>query len=81
MPTDRLNTTTIADAVLSVMAGSPVAEAAVRADLDPAVLVDAVELFHQAGLQALTEAEERVPSCRQVYLEFADWSTAETVAA
>lgn len=79
MPADQLNTTTV-QAVLSVLAGTPITEAAAHADLDPAVLTDAIELFQRAGTQALAQAEH-TPAVHQVYLEFSDWRQAETIAA
>lgn len=79
MPADQL-TTTIVQAVLSVLAGAPITEAAARADLDPAVLADAIELYHRAGTQALAQAEH-APAVHQIYLEFPEWPLAETIAA
>lgn len=91
MPTDQLITTAPSDAkgtstvraVLAVLAGNTVAETAAHAGLDAAVLADAVETFRQAGIRALADAEETgaAQNCWQVYLEFADWATAETTAA
>ena len=91
MPTNQLtptgprgaNGSSTVQAVLTVLAGNPIAETAAHAYLDTAVLSDAVEMFRQAGIRALTDAEETqaAQNCWQIYLEFANWATAETTAA
>ncbi|GGO96000.1 thiopeptide-type bacteriocin biosynthesis protein [Wenjunlia tyrosinilytica] len=89
MPADRLTRAhaggprrldQAANTVLSVLAGTPLTEAAARGGLEPTVLADAVEVFLQAGLRALAE-QAAVHHWWQIYLEFADWTMAETTAA
>ncbi len=88
MSADRLNyptpphtgTDRVGPAVLDVLSGTPLDEAATRTGLEPAELAAAVEVFCQAGHQALEQ--QAVPEWWQVYLQFADWHTAEdTVTA
>jgi thiopeptide-type bacteriocin biosynthesis protein len=69
-----------ADAVLAVLAGRPLHEAAARVTIDPADLADAVELYRAAGLAAL-HAQARAAGWYQVRIEFTDWDTAEHAAA
>ncbi|MER6360279.1 thiopeptide-type bacteriocin biosynthesis protein [Kitasatospora sp. NPDC001527] len=91
MPADRL-TATHADpvtlrpdpgrveaAVLHVLAGTPVTDAAALTGLDPHQLTAAVEVYRQAGRDALHQ--QTVATCWQAYIQFTDWPTAETVAA
>ncbi|MFJ4570626.1 thiopeptide-type bacteriocin biosynthesis protein [Streptomyces sp. NPDC088846] len=47
--------------------------------MDPHDLAAAVEVFQDAGRQALEAQADR--SWRQIYLEFADWASAERIAA
>ncbi|MGP3927860.1 thiopeptide-type bacteriocin biosynthesis protein [Streptomyces sp. 8N616] len=67
-------------AVLDVLAGEPIADAAHRAGVEPANLADAVEVFQQAGHAALAQQAGRT-DWSQVYIEFADWASAEQTAA
>jgi thiopeptide-type bacteriocin biosynthesis protein len=69
-----------ADAVLAVLGGTPLHEAAARIAIDPADLADAAELYQAAGLAAL-HAKARVAGWYQVRIEFTDWDTAEHAAA
>ncbi|MFF0630308.1 thiopeptide-type bacteriocin biosynthesis protein [Streptomyces sp. NPDC004296] len=78
MPVDRL--TVIDRAVLDVLAGQPVDEIARRADMHPAHLADAVELFQQAGHDALAHQTSQL-GWQQIFVEFLDWSAAESTAA
>ncbi|MFI8811365.1 MULTISPECIES: thiopeptide-type bacteriocin biosynthesis protein [unclassified Streptomyces] len=65
-------------AIQDVLAGIPTAQAASRARLNPHDLATAVEVFQNAGHQALEAQAEH--SWRQMYLEFADWANAEEIA-
>jgi thiopeptide-type bacteriocin biosynthesis protein len=67
-------------AVLDVLAGTPLADAADRAGMEPANLADAVEVFQEAGHEALAEQAGRT-DWWQVYIEFTDWASAEQTAA
>lgn len=66
-------------AVLDVLAGAPIADAADRAGMEPANLADAVAVFQQAGHEALADQEGNT-DWWQVYIEFTDWASAETTA-
>lgn len=76
MPADHLTTVDpLADAVLHVLAGRPLADAATAAGTDPADLADAVDAYHHAGLVAL---RRRSPDAwYHVRVCFPDWNTAE----
>ncbi|MFI6288270.1 thiopeptide-type bacteriocin biosynthesis protein [Streptomyces sp. NPDC051018] len=79
MSSDRLTRTDpsqATEAVLDVLAGTPVSEAARKADMDPADLTDAVELFRCAGTEAL-QSSSADSEWWQVNLHFANWRMAE----
>lgn len=66
-------------AVLKVLSGMPLTEAAATEQIESADLADAVEVYGQAGRHAL---EQRTPSdWWQVYIQFDDWNSAEKAAA
>ncbi|MFI5682307.1 thiopeptide-type bacteriocin biosynthesis protein [Streptomyces sp. NPDC051636] len=90
MPADRLTSRDrsplhqpdpgrVESAVMRVLTGTAITDAASSAGLDPAELTTAVALYRQAGRDALHQQTAR--TCWQAYIEFDDWSTAETVAA
>ncbi len=63
-------------AVLAVLSGQPLAEAAAEARMDPANLSDALQVFQQAGREALADhAAQR--EWWHGYLRFADWANAD----
>ncbi|MCW8382370.1 thiopeptide-type bacteriocin biosynthesis protein [Streptomyces justiciae] len=62
------------DAVLSVLGGQRIEEAASRARTSPQRLADAVERYRAAGRAALDIGST---DWHQVYIEFADYPTAE----
>ncbi|MFF5476722.1 thiopeptide-type bacteriocin biosynthesis protein [Streptomyces sp. NPDC012935] len=62
------------NAVLSVLAGTPVKEAATRASTSPARLADAVERYRAAGRAAL---DTPPADWHQVNIKFADYTTAD----
>lgn len=62
-------------AVLTVLTGAPVPEVALAAGLDPADLAEAVEVYRQAGRDALRH--HVASGWWQVYVQFTDWPTAE----
>ncbi|WP_367138427.1 MULTISPECIES: thiopeptide-type bacteriocin biosynthesis protein [Streptomyces] len=66
-------------AVLDVLAGTSLDEAARRIRIEPSDLAAAVELYQQAGCQALRE-QGAAKDWWQIYVHFADWDTAEDVA-
>lgn len=66
-------------AVLHVLAGTAVVDAATHAGLDAHELTAAIALYQQAGQDALHQQTAR--RSWQAYIEFSDWSTAESVAA
>ncbi|MFI1013047.1 thiopeptide-type bacteriocin biosynthesis protein [Streptomyces sp. NPDC020965] len=84
MPADRLNPSAPLDqtlaAVQDVLAGASPNTAAARAGLDPADLAAAVAAYRQAGQHALAQ-QMRVPTWRQLYIQFTDWAEAEQTAA
>ncbi|MFJ5608204.1 thiopeptide-type bacteriocin biosynthesis protein [Streptomyces sp. NPDC093221] len=77
MPPDQLTQPGPAErAVLAVLAGRPLTEAAAEARMDPANLSDALQVFQQAGREALAQyAVQR--EWWHVYLHFADWQNAD----
>ena len=66
-------------AVLKVLTGTPLNEAALAERMEPAALADAVEVYRQAGLQALEH--QTTSGWWQLYLQFTDWNIAEQTAA
>lgn len=68
------------NAVLAVLSGTPLAEAAASIGTDPPDLADAIELYQAAGRAAL-EAQPRAGDWQHVSIEFPDWDTAEHTAA
>ncbi|MGG2459333.1 thiopeptide-type bacteriocin biosynthesis protein [Streptomyces sp. RGM 3693] len=78
MPADRL--TAIDRAVLDVLAGHPLDETARQAHMHSAHLADAVELFQQAGHDALAHQASHL-GWQQIFIEFQDWAAAESIAA
>ena len=68
-------------AVLDVLAGAPLHDAARQVPMEATDLADAVDVFQQAGLAAL-EAQGAVrTSWFQVHIQFPNWDTAEETAA
>lgn len=67
-------------AVLDVLAGAPLHEAAARILTEPEELAAAVEVYRQAGRRAL-ERQVADPDWQQIYLHFTHWPDAERVAA
>ncbi|MFP8942497.1 thiopeptide-type bacteriocin biosynthesis protein [Streptomyces fenghuangensis] len=67
-------------AVLAVLAGLPVPEAARRFGMEPTDLADAVAVFQQAGHEALARHSANA-EWRQVILHFGDWATSEHIFA
>ncbi|MFF6955592.1 thiopeptide-type bacteriocin biosynthesis protein [Streptomyces sp. NPDC008317] len=77
MPPDQLTQPGSAEhAVLAVLAGQPLAEAAAEARLDPANLSDALQVFQQAGRDALARHSVQ-REWWHVYLHFTDWVHAD----
>ncbi len=77
-----MDTTALATqkAVLAVLAGQPLPDAAAQAALEAAELKAAVELFQQAGLAALEAQAAARTSWYQVHIQFPRWDTAEQTA-
>jgi len=67
-------------AVLEVLAGIPVDRVAAHADMDPADVADAVEVYHAAG-QAALQAHAASRDWFAVRIQPPDWDTAEHAAA
>ncbi|GHH09483.1 thiopeptide-type bacteriocin biosynthesis protein [Streptomyces rubradiris] len=65
---------TLEDAILCVLTGTPVEQAATKARTSPARLADAAERYRAAGRATL---DARPDSWHQVNMEFADYPTAE----
>ncbi|MFI6098165.1 thiopeptide-type bacteriocin biosynthesis protein [Lentzea sp. NPDC051213] len=66
-------------AVLTVLTGTPPAEAALAEELDSADLAEAAEVYRRAGQQAL---EQQIASgWWQLYVQFTDWHDAERAVA
>jgi hypothetical protein len=68
------DTSAMENAVLSVLTGTPLAQAAKRVRTTPARLTDAIERYRTAGRAALATPPAE---WHQVNIEFADYSTAE----
>ncbi|MET8690541.1 thiopeptide-type bacteriocin biosynthesis protein [Streptomyces sp. NPDC004732] len=66
-------------AVRAVLAGEPVERAARRIRMRPTALLDAVDVFTQAGARALAR-QDLSAHWSQFYVEFTDWATAEQTA-
>ncbi|MET9058411.1 thiopeptide-type bacteriocin biosynthesis protein [Streptomyces antibioticus] len=64
-------------AVITVLTGLPIAEAAARYRMDPTTLSDAVRVYDRAGREALAR-HAATPDWWQAYLRFTDWSNADT---
>ncbi len=91
MPADRLSparqdgsrlsqdTDAVVRAVLQVLAGKSLEQVAALHHLDSAELCAAAEVFCQAGGRALYQ--QSASGWKQVYIEFADWTTADGIAA
>ncbi|WP_328914768.1 MULTISPECIES: thiopeptide-type bacteriocin biosynthesis protein [unclassified Streptomyces] len=63
-------------AVLDVLSGHPLADAAHRAGMDPANLSDALQVFQQAGREALA-GHAAQQEWWHAYLHFTDWPNAD----
>ncbi|HEX8006848.1 MAG TPA: thiopeptide-type bacteriocin biosynthesis protein, partial [Trebonia sp.] len=68
------------NAILAVLSGTPLEEAAACIGTDPPGLADAIELYQAAGRAAL-EAQPCAGDWQHVSIEFPDWDTAEHAAA
>jgi thiopeptide-type bacteriocin biosynthesis protein len=77
LPTHPLERTE--QAVLKVLAGVPLADAADGSRMAPADLDAAVSLFRQAGRQALAH-QIHAADWLQLYIEYDDWASADTTA-
>lgn len=69
----------IEHAVLLVLKGNSLDEAATAEQVDPMDLAGAVEVYRRAGQQALER--QQASGWWQVYIQFADWNIAEQAAA
>lgn len=67
-------------AVLDVLDGQPLDDVARRVSMEPMALIDAIEVFQQAGHDALARHEART-NWWQFYVEFPAWTDAERIAA
>lgn len=76
MPVDHLTIgTPIADAVLHVLTGQPLADTAAAAGIPSPDLADAVDTYHQGGLLAL--GRRSLDTWYHVHVGFPSWDTAE----
>ncbi|UCM88937.1 thiopeptide-type bacteriocin biosynthesis protein [Streptomyces marincola] len=71
---DHKDASTMEDAILSVLTGTPVGEAAPRAGVSPTRLAEMADRYRSAGLAAL---DTQPAGWQQVNIEFADYPTAE----
>lgn len=78
LPTHALEQTE--QAVLKVLAGVPLTDAAGKSRMEPDDLDAAVSLFRQAGRQALAQ-QTYAADWLQLYIEFDDWASADVTAA
>lgn len=65
-------------AVLAVLAGLPIADAAAQYAMDPVAVSDAVAVYEQAGREALARHTAST-DWWQAYLHFSDWANADAV--
>ena len=65
-------------AILQVLGGTPLNDAAAAEQVGQENLAEAVEVYRQAGRQALER--QQASDWWQVYIQFTDWSTSEHVA-
>jgi thiopeptide-type bacteriocin biosynthesis protein len=65
-------------AVLEVLTGTPLRDAAIAEAMEPADLAEAVEVYRRAGRQALDQ--QTTSGWWQLSIRFTDWSNAEHVA-
>jgi thiopeptide-type bacteriocin biosynthesis protein len=63
-------------AVLAVLTGTPIADAARQYRMEPVILSDAVAVYDQAGREAL-DRHASTTDWWQVYLHFTDWANAD----
>ncbi|MFE7115121.1 thiopeptide-type bacteriocin biosynthesis protein [Streptomyces sp. NPDC057654] len=75
----RADPCTVEKAVLAVLTGTPLHTAAAQADLPPAALADAIELYQSAGAAAL--AAQATTGTFQAHIEFTEWNNAEHIAS
>ncbi|MFI0734978.1 thiopeptide-type bacteriocin biosynthesis protein [Streptomyces sp. NPDC021225] len=73
---DPHNSSATETAILAVLAGAPIADAAAQVRWSPGRLAEAVELYRAAGRASL-DAQPNPTGWHQVYIEFADYLTAE----
>src|SRR4051794_16736509 len=78
--TTSTNPLAVENAVLTVLAGTPLGKAAAQAPMDPTDLADAVAVYQAAGRTAL-QAQAASHSWYQVRIRFTDWDTAEQIGA
>lgn len=71
----------MAKSVLEVLAGFPLHQAAACIGMEPDDLADAVEVYQAAGHAALEAQAEAARGWYSVSIQFADWDTAEHIAA
>ncbi|WP_103889090.1 thiopeptide-type bacteriocin biosynthesis protein [Actinacidiphila yanglinensis] len=79
MPPDQLTQPepeTTERAVLAVLSGRPLTQAATEARIDPANLSDALQVFQQAGRQAVADHAAQ-HEWWHIYLHFTDWAHAD----
>ncbi|WP_433259679.1 thiopeptide-type bacteriocin biosynthesis protein (plasmid) [Streptosporangium sp. CA-135522] len=82
MSTDHLTTTShheLAAGVLSILAGAGIEATAASTGVNPADLLQALQVYQAAGLAALERRADT--QWRQLRIEFTDWSAAETIGA
>jgi thiopeptide-type bacteriocin biosynthesis protein len=65
-------------AVLTVLNGTPLSDAALAERVEPAELEEAVEIYRQAGRHALEQ--QAASGWWQLYIQFIDWHCAEQAA-
>jgi thiopeptide-type bacteriocin biosynthesis protein len=70
----------IEDAVLAVLRGTPLHQAAARIAMDPAVLAEAAETYQAAGRAAL-DTRARMGNWHELRIEFTNWDSAEHTAS
>lgn len=69
----------VEDAVLAVLRGTPLHQAAARITMEPPVLTEAVEVYQAAGRAAL-DTHARAGNWHELRIGFTDWDNAEHTA-
>lgn len=74
---ERYSSSAAEEAVLSVLAGTPIEEAATRAHSSPRHLAEDVETYRRGGRAALDARSAAASEWQQINIEFVEYPTAQ----